>query len=141
MGTYGAWISKSEAYEQAQVTPLEARRYLNVFLKLAPEATIEKGRLVSESVPEILRKFKFMESSGLKMEEIEQALEKNIAPQGELLAERQKRREPQPMLQAVIAILTEQADVQRNMFEVFTKEIANLQERIIALEKKGQQAP
>ena len=76
VGTYGAWISKNEAYEKAQVTPLEAKRYLNSFLKLAPEATLEKGRLVSESVPEILRKFKFMESSGLKMEEIEQALEK-----------------------------------------------------------------
>nr|WP_320146768.1 hypothetical protein [uncultured Anaeromusa sp.] len=141
MGTYGAWISKNEAYEKAQVTPLEAKRYLNSFLKLAPEATLEKGRLVSESVPEILRKFKFMESSGLKMEEIEQALEKNLAPQGESLAERQKRKEPQQMIRAVIEILMEQAEVQRNMFEVFTKEITKLQDRIAFLEKKGQQAP
>ena len=35
----------------------------------------------------------------------------------------------------------EQAEVQRNMFEVFTKEITKLQDRIAFLEKKGQQAP
>ena len=53
-----SWISREEALKAAQVTAFDAKRYLSIFYRFAPQHTITRGNRVSPLVPHILSNFK-----------------------------------------------------------------------------------
>ena len=72
------WISRKQALKEAQVNVFDAKRYLAVYLRFVPLATVLQGNKVAPVVSKVLTHFKTLEAAGLTMEQIEYSIAKNI---------------------------------------------------------------
>lgn len=132
------WISFKEAYTTAQVTPFEAKKYLDTFSRFIPNTPLIKGNLVSSNVPTILIHFKKMELLGCSTTTIEKLIQKNISPSNicECSSSQCKIESLASTLNKLIYILKNQAEIQRYTVEIFHAEITLLKEKINMLENK-----
>lgn len=140
-----SWISREEALKAAQVTAFDAKRYLSIFYRFAPQHTITRGNRVSPLVPHVLSNFKTMEMGGLTMAQMEQALSESIA-QNRLnrnfsagMDNSKGKTDTPPVLPLLEKVIQNQAEMQNEMEKLikqFYIEFSLLQERIAQLEKK-----
>lgn len=138
------WISKKQAIKDAQVTPFDAKRYLDSFCKFVPPGNILQGNLVDPIVPFVLSNFKTMENAGLTMAQIEQSLSKNMIKNetinkittNNIVCE---KNEQSKLLLRITKIVQEQSQVQKELIKLiklFNTELSILQQRVIQLEKE-----
>jgi len=136
-------MSKSEALKKARVSAFDAKRYLSSFSQFVPDNYfLMKGGTVSPRVPEILSNYKKMEDSGLSLEQIEQAIAKNLA-QGRQSGAEPAAKPKGPSIQIevnkllpLLALMQQVVKNQTNMYGEIVKLAQALEEELAALDAR-----
>lgn len=132
------WIPKSEALKKAEVSAFDAKRYLSSLSQFVPfDRALMQGGAVSWRVPEILKKFKKMEESGLSLEQIEQTIASHLALGGQPGTGPAVRLEhPSVMVEVnkLLLLIQQVMENQENMDSEIVKLVQLIEEKLMELQ-------
>lgn len=135
------WIPKSEALKKAEVSAFDAKRYLSSLSQFVPsDRTLMKGGAVLWCVPEIFKKFKKLEESGVSLEQIEQTIANQLALGGQPGAgPAVKPEHPSVMVEVnkllpLLFLIQQVMENQENMDSEIVKLIQLIEEKLMELQ-------
>ncbi len=130
----GGWISREKALQEAKVNEWQAKKYLAAFSRIAPNAFLSKGQMVSPEVPFLLEEFKKLEMLGMSIGDIEKEVRNKIFRRSESKVCNDDVKKMIHLINLIIESMRTQNEAYENAVIAFQKKIIDLEQRISSIE-------